>query len=90
MVDDLPDFDREMEVYGEESAENEGSLYAPTEATSELDEEASFKDEDLMELPLENPCKFLVLLPRELRDKVCTLTVPFRIRAHTLTIIIRF
>ena len=90
MVDEFQDSGREMEDYDEESAEDEGSIYAPTEATGELDEEDSFEDEDLMELPLEEPCKFLVLLPRELRDKVCTLTVPFHIRARTLTIILRF
>ncbi len=90
MVDDVHDSDREMEDYSEESVEDEGSIYAPTEATGELDEEDFFKDEDLMEPPLEEPCKFLVLLPRELRDKVCTLTVPFHIRAHALTIVLRF
>ena len=89
MVDDVQDSDQEMEDCGEDSEEDEGSLYAPTEATSEVGEEELVRDEDLMELPLENPCKFLVLLPRELRDKVCTLNAPFCIRAYALTIFLR-
>lgn len=89
MVDDVQDSDQEMEDCGEDSEEDEGSLYAPTEATSELSEEEPIKLEDLMELPLEDPCKLLVLLPRELRDKVCTLNAPFCIRAHALTISLR-
>lgn len=85
MVDDVQDSDEEMDDYDEESKEDEGSLYAPTEATSELGGERPYKDDDFMELSLVDPCKFLMLLPRELRDKVCALSASIRVRAHALT-----
>lgn len=73
MADDVQDSDEETEDSGGESEEDdEGSLYAPTEITSDLGGEEPGKDDDSMELRHKNPCKFLSLLPRELRDKVCT------------------
>lgn len=88
-VDDLQDSDEDMEDYSEESEEDEGSLYVQSEATSDLGGEEFDEDKVLMELPPKDPCKFLVLLPRELRDKVCTPRGPICIRAHTLTICLR-
>ena len=71
IVNDIQDSDQEMEDSNQESDEDEGSLYAPTEATSELGEENSNEYEGTMKPPPMDPCMFLVLLPRELRDKVC-------------------
>lgn len=70
VVDDVQDSDEDMEDYDEESEKDEGSLYAPTEATSELGREEPEENKGLMEMPPIDPCKFLVLLPRELRDKI--------------------
>lgn len=89
MVDDVQDSDEDMEDYDEESEKDEGSLYAPTEATSELGREEPEENKGLMEMPPIDPCKFLVLLPRELRDKVCTLSATNCVRAHALTICLR-
>ena len=73
MVDDVQDSDEEMEDDYQESQEDEGSLYVPTEATSDLGDDGLVGNEDPTELPLIDPCNFLMLLPRELRDKVCAL-----------------
>lgn len=51
---------------GESEEDDEGSLYAPTEITSDLGGEETGKDDDSMELRHKDPCKFLSLLPREL------------------------
>lgn len=91
MLDDVQDSDEDMEDYDEESEEDEGSLYAPSEATSELsieDEEAS-RDAELVELPIVDPCNFLLLLPRELRDKVRVLSAATIVRALALMICLR-
>lgn len=93
MLDDVQDSDEDMEDYDEESEEDEGSLYAPSEATSELsieeEEEEASRDADLVELPLVDPCNFLLLLPRELRDKVGVLSAAPIVRALALTICLR-
>lgn len=92
MLDDVQDSDEDMEDYDEESEEDEGSLYAPSEATSELsieEEEEASRDVDLVELPLVDPCNFLLLLPRELRDKVGVLSAAPVVRALALTICLR-
>ena len=91
MLDDVQDSDEDMEDYDEESEEDEGSLYAPSEATSELsiEEEEASRDADLVELPLVDPCNFLLLLPRELRDKVRVLSAATIVRALALTICLR-
>ncbi|CAD6578485.1 MAG: hypothetical protein ASARMPRED_008733 [Alectoria sarmentosa] len=70
MADYVQDSDEEMEDYSEKSEEDEGSLYAPTEATSEVSEENPDEDEDSIEVSTIEPCNFLELLPRELRDKI--------------------
>lgn len=85
-MDDVQDADEEMEDNDEESEEEEGSLYAPTEATSELGEEEPNEYQDSVQLPIIKPCKFLARLPRELRDKVCALTATSCVRVHALTI----
>lgn len=91
MLDDVQDSDEDMEDYDEESEEDEGSLYAPSEVTSELsiEEEEASRDADLVELPLVDPCNFLLLLPRELRDKVCVLSAATIVRALALMICLR-
>ena len=91
MLDDVQDSDEDMEDYDEESEEDEGSLYAPSEATSELsmEEEEPSRDADLVELPLVDPCNFLLLLPRELRDKVRVLSAATIVRALALMICLR-
>ena len=92
MLDDVQDSDEDMEDYDEESEEDEGSLYAPSEATSELsieEEEETSRDADLVELPLVDPCNFLLLLPRELRDKVRVLSAATIVRALSLMICLR-
>lgn len=91
MLDDVQDSDEDMEDYDEESEEDEGSLYAPSEATSELsiEEEEASRDADLVELPLVDPCNFLLLLPRELRDKVRVLSAATIVRALALMICLR-
>lgn len=91
MLDDVQDSDEDMEDYDEESEEDEGSLYAPSEATSELsiEEEEASRDADLVELPLVDPCNFLLLLPRELRDKVRVLSAAAIVRALALMICLR-
>ena len=57
--------------------------------TSEPGGERLDEDEDLIGLPLFNPCMFLMLLPRELRDKVRALSATFRVSAHALTTRVR-
>ena len=90
MLDDVQDSDEDMEDYDEESEEDEGSLYAPSEATSELSiEEEASRDADLVELPLVDPCNLLLLLPRELRDKVRVFSAATIVRAHALMICLR-
>lgn len=88
MLDDVQDSDEDMEDYDEESEEDEGSLYAPSEATSELsiEEDEASRDADLVVLPLVDPCNFLLLLPRELRDKVRVLSAATIVRALALMI----
>ena len=88
MLDDIQDSDEDMEDY-EESEEDEGSLYAPSETTSELSIEEVSRDADLIELPRVDPCKFLLLLPRELRDKVGVLSAATFVRAYALMICLR-
>lgn len=85
MADYVQDSDEEMEDYSEKSEEDEGSLYAPTEATSEVSEKNPDEDEDSVEVSTIEPCNFLDLLPRELRDKVCALRVIICVRIHALT-----
>lgn len=89
MVDDVQDSDEAMKDDYEEDEEDEGSLYAPIEATSELGGEKIVEDEDLMKLSLIDPCDYLMLLPRELRDKVCTLSATTCVRAYALTLFLR-
>lgn len=87
---DVQDSDEQMEDRGEESEEDEGSLYAPTEATSELGgelgEDEPKEDEHSVELPPIDSCKFLVSFPRELRDKGCALSAITYTRAYVPTI----
>ena len=73
MHDDVQDSDEDMRDYDEGSEEDEGSLYAPTEIIGELSIEEPYWDENLIQLPHPDPCQFLLVLPREVRDKVCTL-----------------
>ena len=73
ILDGVQDSNKDKEDYNEKSKEDMGSLYAPREATSELNTEPSNEDVESMESPSEDPCKFLTILPRELRDKVCIL-----------------
>lgn len=84
--EETEDDDEESEEDDEESEEYDVSLYAPTKATTELSEEESNEDEDSEEMPKVDPCKFLLLLPRELRDKVCALSAVTCACAHALTI----
>lgn len=79
-VEDFHDSDEDMEESDEESEEDEGSLYSPSEFLSEVGREELGDDEDLLGPPPED-CRFLVLLPRELRDKVCSPYGPICIRA---------
>ena len=76
LADGGQDSGEEMEEGGQESDKDEVSMYAPSEGISELGEEEPDASEDLTELATEYPCKFLVLLLRELRDKVCSVYVP--------------
>ena len=69
-----------MEEPDEEIEEDEGSLYQPSETPSEVDREEIDDDKDLLGSPLEE-CRFLALLPRELRDKVCPPRGPIGIRS---------
>ena len=69
MLDDTT-FDEDMENSDEDSEEDEGSEYVPSETTSESDTGADGTLENLVGEPPQEPCKFLLLLPRELRDKV--------------------
>ena len=75
-----------MKDYDEESEEDEGSLYVPSEATSELNTEVVNTYEALVKPSPLHPCMFLLLLPREIRDKVRVLRVTFYGRTHALTI----
>ena len=80
---DVQDSDEEMDNCDEESEEDEGSLYAPTELTSMSVERSSAEGENLTSAQPPDSCRFLKDLPRELRDKVrafvqlsdCALTV---------------
>ena len=72
--------DEDMLDYDEESEEDEGSLYVPSDVESDLDMEEPNEYEKLMELPPLNYCKFLLLLPREIRDKVCVLSTTICVR----------
>ena len=86
MLDDVQDSDEDMEDYDEGSEEDEGSLYAPSEATSELSMEEIIKNEKSVQLPSADCCNFLLKLPRELRDKVRALGATGCVRVHVLTI----
>ena len=91
-MDDSQDSDYDMEDYDDESGEDQGSLYAPTEATSELgytSGEELNKDTALIGPSLRDPCKFLLLLPRELRDKVRAIVASICIRVYLQTIRLR-
>lgn len=79
-VDDPQDSDEDMEDSDKESEDDKGSVYLPSETPSEVDGERLDEDKGLLGPPPED-CRFLVLLPRELRDKVCTPRGPIHIRA---------
>ena len=68
--EDVEDYDED----DEDDKRDEGSEYVPSDDTSEtrseLDMEAVSTVEELVESTPVQPCKFLLLLPRELRDKV--------------------
>ncbi len=85
-MDDVQDPDEDIGGYDEESEEDEGSLYAPTEATSELGVQEANEVEESMQLSHPDPCAFLLLLPRELRDKVCGFNATISVRANVQTI----
>lgn len=70
IMEGVQDSNEDTEDYDQENEKDEGSLYAPSEATSELGSESSNEDEDSMELSAVGFCMFLMRLPRELRDKV--------------------
>lgn len=102
MIDDVQDSDEDMEDVDEESEGSEGSLFidgksegaegslhASTEAISELSGEERDSDEGTVEPPATDPCKSLLHLPRELRDKVCIISATFGVLAHTQMIRLR-
>lgn len=70
MLDHFQTPDEDLRDYDEESEEDEGSLYVPSEATSDLDMEIVDKEEESLKLLRVPPCMFLLRLPREIRDKV--------------------
>lgn len=70
MLDHSQNTDDDLKDYDEESGEDEGSLYVPSEATSELDMETVDEEEESLKLLRVPPCTFLLGLPREIRDKV--------------------
>ena len=77
----VQDSDEDMCDYDEDSEEDEGSLYVPSVVESDLDMEEPNKYEKSVELPRPNSCKFLLLLPREIRDKVCVLSTAICVRS---------
>ena len=83
MSEDLG-FDEDKEDYDEESMGDDRSEYVLSEATSELDMETVSTSETLVESLTVPPCRFLTLLPRELRDKVCILSVNSFVRVQAL------
>lgn len=91
MLNDLAS-DEDGEDYDEgyeDDERDEGSEYQPSENTSqtrsELDMEAVSTVEDLVESIPEQTCKFLLLLPRELRDKVRVFSANVLKCVHGLT-----
>lgn len=83
MLDHFQNPDEDLKDHDEESEEDEGSLYVPSEATSELDMEIVDEEEESLKLLRVPPCTFLLRLPREIRDKV---RVAVFHCAHALTI----
>ena len=81
--------DEDVEDYDEDDGRDEGSEYVPSENTSEtrseLDMEAVSIVEELVESTPVQPCKFLLLLPRELRDKVRVFSANVLNCVHGLT-----
>ena len=86
--EDVEDYDEDDED-DEDDEGDEGSEYLPSENTSEtrseLDMEAVSTVEELVEMTPVQPCKFLLLLPRELRDKVRVFSANVLNRVHGLT-----
>ena len=91
MLDDLAS-DEDVEDYDEDDEDDErdeGSEYLPSEniseTRSELDvEHLSAVDEIVESTPVQT-CRFLLLLPRELRDKVRVFSTNILKRVHGLT-----
>ena len=88
MLDDLVS-DEDVEDSDEDDERDEGSEYLPSETISEtrseLDVEAVSTVEELVESTPVQTCKFLLLLPRELRDKVRVFSTNILKRVHGLT-----
>ena len=89
MFDDLVS-DEDVEDYDEDDEDDERDEgYLPSENTSEtrseLDMEAVSTVEELVESTPVQTCKFLLLLPRELRDKVRVFIANLLKSLHSLT-----
>ena len=71
-MDDVHDADEDLKHSNEEGKEHDGSVHVPSRIPSEVGGEVLDDDKELMEATSKDDCDFLELLPRELRDKVCT------------------
>ena len=71
-MDDIHDADEDIKHSNEESKEDHGSVHVPSKIPIEVRVKVLDDDKELMEATPKDDCDFLELLPRELRDKVCT------------------